>query len=48
VVRFRRNEHPEYQPDFVAGTADCISMREAKARNAMDDAEVQTKKDAAA
>ena len=37
----------EYQPDFVAETADCIFMLEAKARNDMQDAEVQAKKDAA-
>jgi type III restriction enzyme len=37
----------EYQPDFVAETADCIYMLEAKARNDMQDAEVQAKKDAA-
>jgi type III restriction enzyme len=40
-------DHLEYQPDFVAETADCIYMLEAKARNDMDDAEVQAKKDAA-
>ena len=40
-------DHLEYQPDFVAETADCIYMLEAKARNDMDDAEVQSKKDAA-
>jgi type III restriction enzyme len=40
-------DHPEYQPDFVAETMDCIYMLEAKARNDMDDAEVQAKKDAA-
>jgi type III restriction enzyme len=39
--------HQEYQPDFVAETADCIYMLEAKARNDMDNAEVQAKKDAA-
>jgi type III restriction enzyme len=36
--------HLEYQPDFVAETADCIYMLEAKARNDMDDPEVQAKK----
>jgi type III restriction enzyme len=40
-------DHLEYQPDFVAETADCIYILEAKARNDMDDAEVQAKKDAA-
>ncbi|MGH8066794.1 MAG: type III restriction endonuclease subunit R, partial [Candidatus Entotheonellia bacterium] len=40
-------DHLEYQPDFVAETADCIYMLEAKARNEMQDAEVQAKKDAA-
>jgi type III restriction enzyme len=40
-------DHLEYQPDFVAETADCIYMLEAKARNDMEDAEVQAKKDAA-
>jgi type III restriction enzyme len=40
-------EHPEYQPDFVAETADCLYMLEAKARNDMQDAEVLAKKDAA-
>jgi type III restriction enzyme len=40
-------DHQEYQPDFVAETADRIYMLEAKARNDMQDAEVQAKKDAA-
>ena len=40
-------DHLEYQPDFVAETADCIYMLEAKARNEMGDADVQAKKDAA-
>jgi type III restriction enzyme len=40
-------DHLEYQPDFVAETADCIYILEAKARNDMYDAEVQAKKDAA-
>jgi type III restriction enzyme len=40
-------DHLEYQPDFVAETADCIYMLEAKARNDMHDTEVQAKKDAA-
>jgi type III restriction enzyme len=37
----------EYQPDFVAETSDAIYMLEPKARNDMEDAEVQTKKNAA-
>jgi type III restriction enzyme len=40
-------DHLEYQPDFVAETADRIYMIEAKARNDMQDAEVLAKKDAA-
>jgi type III restriction enzyme len=40
-------DHLEYQPDFVGETGDCIYMLEAKARNDMQDAEVQVKKDAA-
>ena len=40
-------DHLEYQPDFVAETADCIYVLEAKARNDMQDAEVRAKKDAA-
>jgi type III restriction enzyme len=40
-------DHLEYQPDFVAETADCLYLLEAKARNDMDDPEVQAKKDAA-
>ncbi len=40
-------DHLEYQPDFVAETADYIYMLEAKARNDLYDAEVQAKKDAA-
>jgi type III restriction enzyme len=40
-------DHLEYQPDFVAETANCIFMLEAKARNDMQDVEVQAKKDAA-
>ena len=39
--------HPEYQPDFVAETADSIYMLEAKARNDLNAAEVQAKKEAA-
>ena len=37
----------EYQPDFVAETADCIYMLEPKARNQMTAPEVLTKKEAA-
>ena len=37
----------EYQPDFVAETNNAIFMLEVKARNEMDDAEVQAKKTAA-
>jgi type III restriction enzyme len=40
-------DHQEYQPDFVAETAVCIYMLEAKARNDMDNAEVLAEKDAA-
>ncbi|MBI2928330.1 MAG: DEAD/DEAH box helicase family protein [Verrucomicrobia bacterium] len=40
-------DHPEYQPDFVAETADCIYMLEPKARNEMEDAVVRAKRDAA-
>lgn len=40
-------DHLEYQPDFVAETTDSIYMLEVKARGEMEDAEVQTKKDAA-
>ena len=40
-------EHPEYQPDFVAETADTIYMLEPKARNEMDAAEVVAKRDVA-
>ena len=40
-------DHLEYQPDFVAETADCIYMLEPKARNEIDDVDVQTKRDAA-
>lgn len=40
-------EHPEYQPDFVAETAEAIYMLEPKARNKMEDPEVHAKKDAA-
>ena len=40
-------QHHEYQPDFVAETADTIYMLEAKARNQMDDPIVLAKKDTA-
>lgn len=39
--------HQEYQPDFVAETADAIHMLEPKASNEMNDAEVLAKKAAA-
>jgi type III restriction enzyme len=37
----------EYQPDFVAETADSIWMLESKAKNEMDDPKVASKRDAA-
>jgi type III restriction enzyme len=40
-------DHLEYQPNFVAEAADRIYMLEAKARNDMQDAEVQAKRDSA-
>lgn len=40
-------DHPEYQPDFVAETAEIIFMIEPKAANQMDDPVVQAKKEAA-
>jgi type III restriction enzyme len=40
-------ERPEYQPDFVAETAERIYMLEPKAANQMKDAEVLAKRDAA-
>ncbi len=40
-------DHPEYQPDFVAETADCIYMLEPKAKNEMGDAVVLAKRDVA-
>jgi type III restriction enzyme len=40
-------EHREYQPDFVAETADAIYMLEPKARNEMDDTVVAEKAKAA-
>lgn len=45
---YRRGaDHPEYQPDFVAETADRIYMIEPKARGDLDDAEVLAKRDVA-
>ncbi len=40
-------DHPEYQPDFVAETADCIYMLEPKMANQITDAEVLAKRDVA-
>jgi type III restriction enzyme len=40
-------DHLEYQPDFVAETADAIYMMEPKAKNQMEDAEVLAKRDSA-
>ena len=40
-------DHPEYQPDFVAETADTIYMLEPKARNEMEDPTVLAKRDVA-
>jgi type III restriction enzyme len=40
-------DHLEYQPDFIAETADSIYMLEPKAKNQMDDADVLAKRDAA-
>ncbi|WP_166300658.1 DEAD/DEAH box helicase [Bradyrhizobium sp. 2S1] len=40
-------DHPEYQPDFVAETADRVFMLEPKASNQMTDPEVLAKRDAA-
>jgi type III restriction enzyme len=40
-------DHPEYQPDFVAETADALYMLEPKARNKMNDPDVLAKKEAA-
>ncbi|EQD59446.1 type III restriction protein res subunit, partial [mine drainage metagenome] len=41
-------DHPEYQPDFVAETAECIYMLELKAKNEMDDPIVRAKAESAA
>ena len=40
-------DQAEYQPDFVAETANCIYMLEAKASNKMDDPVVLAKRDVA-
>jgi len=40
-------DHPEYQPDFVAETADAIYMLEPKKKSAMNDPDVLAKKEAA-
>jgi type III restriction enzyme len=40
-------EHPEYQPDFIAETADTVFMLEPKASNQMEDPIVLAKKEAA-
>ena len=40
-------DHPEYQPDFVAETAEAIYMLEPKASNQMNDSIVLAKRDAA-
>jgi type III restriction enzyme len=40
-------DYPEYQPDFVAETKDCIYLLESKAKNQMEDPIVLTKKDVA-
>ena len=41
------HEQPEYQPDFVAETADCIYLLEPKASDEMNDVVVGAKRDAA-
>jgi len=40
-------EHPEYVPDFVAETDDCVLMVETKSQAEMADSKVQAKADAA-
>jgi type III restriction enzyme len=40
-------DHPEYVPDFVAETEDCIYMLEPKMKNKMQDEDVLAKKEAA-
>jgi type III restriction enzyme len=40
-------DHPEYQPDFVAETAECIYMLEPKAKNEMVDPIVRAKAESA-
>ncbi len=42
-----QGDHPEYVPDFVAETTDCIYMLEPKAKNKMTDEDVLAKKEAA-
>lgn len=42
-----KGDHPEYVPDFIAETDDCIYMLEPKAKNRMADDEVLAKKEAA-
>jgi type III restriction enzyme len=42
-----RNEHPEYVPDFIAETEQCVLMVETKSLAEMTDNIVQTKSDAA-
>jgi type III restriction enzyme len=41
------DDQPEYQPDFVVETSDCLYMCETKAGNDMGDSEVLAKKEAA-
>ena len=40
-------DHPEYQPDFVAETAECIYLLEPKANNELDDPIVRAKAESA-
>ena len=47
IVYCQVGDHLEYQPDFVAETADTLYMLEAKAKNQMDDTSVLAKKEAA-
>jgi type III restriction enzyme len=42
-----QGDHPEYVPDFVAETADCIYMLEPKSKKNMSDEDVIAKKEAA-
>ncbi|MBF8274498.1 MAG: putative type III restriction enzyme, res subunit [Magnetococcales bacterium] len=47
-IYYKRGEdHPEYQPDFVAELDDCILMMEPKAANQMEDVEVIAKRNVA-